>query len=319
MLRILLDDALPPQPVTVAAGWRLPDGAIWLDLLNPTREEELAAEEALGLSLPTREEMAEIETSSRLYRDDGAIFMTASILAHSDAPVPQIGPVTFVLTKARVLVTIRYIEPRAFTLFHQQLDRDPAACATGAGVLLALLDVLIDRLADVLEKAVAEVESMSTAVFHRPDKIDFRGIMDRLGKAQGVNAKIRESAASLMRMLIYAGGAEAVESEGAREHISSLQHDLASVTDHSGYLAGNITFLLDAALGLINIEQNAIIKFFSVAAVVFLPPTLVASYFGMNFKHMAEFDWITGEPMALCLMIVSVVVPLVWFRRKGWL
>ena len=318
MLRILLNDGRAPRPVTLSAGWRLPEGAIWLDLLDPTREEELAAEEALGLSLPTREEMAEIESSSRLYREDGAIFMTASILAHSDAPVPQIGPVTFVLTRNR-LVTIRYIEPRAFTLFHQQLERDPAACNTGTGVLLALLDVLIDRVADVLEKAVAEVESMSTAVFHRPDKIDFRRIMDRLGKAQGVNAKIRESAASLMRMLIYAGGAETVESEGAREHISSLQHDLASVTDHSGYLSGNITFLLDAALGLINIEQNAIIKFFSVAAVVFLPPTLVASYFGMNFKHMAQFDWVGGEPMALCLMTISVVVPLVWFRRKGWL
>ena len=318
MLRILLNDGRAPSPVTVGPGWRLPEGAIWLDLLDPTREEEVAAEQALGLSLPTREEMAEIESSSRLYRDDGAIFMTASILAHSDAPVPQIGPVTFVLTRNR-LVTIRYIEPRAFTLFHQQLERDPAACSTGTGVLLALLDVLIDRLADVLEKAVAEVESMSTAVFHRPDKIDFRRIMDRLGKAQGVNAKIRESAASLMRMLIYAGGAETVESEGAREHISSLQHDLASVTDHSGYLSGNITFLLDAALGLINIEQNAIIKFFSVAAVVFLPPTLVASYFGMNFKHMAQFDWVGGEAMALCLMIISVVVPLVWFRRKGWL
>jgi magnesium transporter len=318
MLRILLNDGLPPKEVTAATGWRLPDGAIWLDLLNPTREEELAAEQALGLSLPTREEMAEIESSSRLYRDDGAIFMTASILAHSDTPVPQIGPVTFVLTKNR-LVTIRYIEPRAFTLFHQQLERDPAACSTGVGVFLALLDVLIDRLADVLEKAVAEVESMSMAVFHRPDKIDFRRIMDRLGKAQGVNAKIRESAASLMRMLIYAGGVDSVENAGAREHISSLQHDLASVTDHSGYLSGNITFLLDAALGLINVEQNAIIKFFSVAAVVFLPPTLVASYFGMNFKHMNIFGWPGGEGLALCLMVVSVVVPLLWFKRKGWL
>lgn len=318
MFRILLNDGRAPKTIAVSPGWQMPESVIWLDLLDPSREEELAAEQALGLSLPTREEMAEIESSSRLYREDGAIFMTASILAHSDAPVPKIGPVTFVLTKDR-LVTIRYIEPRAFTLFHQQLERDPAACSTSVGVLLALLDVLIDRLADVLEKAVAEVESMSTAVFHRPDRIDFRLIMDRLGKAQSVNAKIRESAASLMRMLIYAGGADSIGNEGAREHISSLQHDLASVTDHSGYLSGNITFLLDAALGLINIEQNGIIKFFSVAAVVFLPPTLVASYFGMNFKHMTEFQWPQGEAMALGLMIVSIVVPLLWFRRKGWL
>lgn len=318
MLRILLNDSTPPQTVTVGDDWRLPEGAIWLDLLNPTREEELAAERALGLLLPTRDEMAEIEASSRLYREDGAVFMTASVLAHSEASVPKIGPVTFVLTQGR-LVTIRYIEPRAFTFFDQQLERDPAACATGVGVMLALLDVIIDRLADILERAVAEVEALSTEVFNRPDKINFRRIMERLGKAQGVNAKVRESAASLMRMLIYTGTAESAEAARVREHVSSLQHDLASVTDHSGYLSGNITFLLDAALGLINVEQNAIIKFFSVAAVVFLPPTLVASYFGMNFKHMSVFDLPSGEGMALCLMVVSVVVPLMWFRRKGWL
>lgn len=318
MLRIFLNDSAPPQTVTVDGDWRLPDGAVWLDLLNPTREEELAAERALGLSLPTRDEMSEIEASSRLYREDGAIYMTASVLAHSDAPVPQIGPITFVLADGR-LITIRYIEPRAFTVFDQQLERDPASCSTGVGVMLALLDVVIDRLADILERAVAEVEALSTEVFSRPYRINFRRIMERLGKAQSVNAKVRESASSLMRMLIYAGTAERMEAADARAHISSLQHDLASVTDHSAYLSGNITFLLDAALGLINVEQNAIIKFFSVAAVVFLPPTLVASYFGMNFKHMAVFDWQAGEGMALCLMIVSVIVPLFWFRRKGWL
>ena len=143
-------------------------------------------------------------------------------------------------------------------------------------------------------------------------------LMDRLGKAQGVNAKIRESAASMMRMLIYAGGAETLESPAAREHISSLQHDLASVTDHSGYLSGNITFLLDAALGLINIEQNGIIKFFSVAAVVLMPPTLVASIYGMNFHHMPELAWPYGYPMALSLMAISAILPFLWFRRRGW-
>lgn len=318
MLRILLNDGASHQTVTVAPGWQCPDGVIWLDLLNPTRDEEMAAEAALGLELPTRDDMAEIETSSRLYRDNGAAFMTVSVLAQSDAPTPHIGPVTFVLVNDK-LITIRYIEPRAFTLFHQQLERDPGSCVTGTGVFLALLDVIIDRLADVLERAVADVEDMSIGVFNKPEKINFRNVMDRLGKAQGVNAKIRESAASLMRMLIYAGGAESVEAAGERDHISSLQHDLASVTDHSGYLSGNITFLLDAALGLINIEQNAIIKIFSIAAVVFLPPTLVASYFGMNFKHMDVFDWARGETMAVCLMIVSVLVPLLWFKRKGWL
>jgi magnesium transporter len=318
MIKLLLNDGEAPHTATVDEAWTLPAGVIWIDLFDPTREEELAVEKALGLCLPTREEMAEIETSSRLYRENGAVFMTASVMAKADEDTPVVGPVTFVLAKG-LLITIRYIDPGPFRFFHRQVERDPASCTAGPGVFLALFDAIIDRLADVLEHAAAEVEALSARVFRRPEKINFRRIMDRLGKAHGVNAKVRESASSLMRTLIYVGGAEGMESPAMRDHISSLQHDLSSLTDHSGYVAGNITFLLDAALGLINIEQNTIIKIFSVAAVMFLPPTLVASYFGMNFRHMPEFDWAAGEFVALGLMIASVVAPLLWFRKKGWL
>lgn len=318
MLNLLLKGATAPQPVEAKPGWAIPADAIWLDLHNPTREEELAAEFALGLLLPTREEMSEIETSSRLYREDGALFMTAHLITKSGTEAPVAGPVTFVLAGER-LVTIRYVEPMAFKIVGDQIRHDPRAMQCGAAVLLGLLDEIIDRLADTLERAVADVELMAAVIFKQQGKIDFRNIMRQLGKAQGINAKVRESSASLTRMLIFCATAQEIDKiEGGTERLLVLQRDLASLTDHSGYLAGNTTFLLDAALGMINIEQNAIIKIFSIGAVIFLPPTLIASYFGMNFKHMAIFDWQWGEPLALAMMILSLVIALVWFRMKGW-
>ena len=318
MLSLLHKGASAPQRIETATGFILSPDAVWIDLLNPTREEELAAEAALGIYLPTRDEMAEIETSSRLYREDGAVFMTPQIITNA-AGTPVIAPITFVMTGER-LVTIRYIEPTAFKLVVDQIARDPDTFTSGAGVLLALLDEIIDRLADVLERAVAEAEQLAGNIFSQQGKIDFRHVMRQLGKTQGVNAKIRESSASLTRMMIFCGAITEVERvPGGSERLHTLQHDLASLTDHSGYLTGNTTFLLDAALGMINIEQNAIIKIFSIGAVIFLPATLIASYFGMNFKHMPIFDWPWGEPMAAAMMIASVVAALWWFGKKGWL
>lgn len=319
MLNLLLKGAPSPQRIEAPDGFVMPPQAVWLDLLNPTREEELAAEAALGIYLPTREEMAEIETSSRLYREDGALFMTAQIITNTAGESPVIAPVTFVMV-GEWLVTIRYIEPTSFKLVADQIKRDPGAFASGPALLLALLDEIIDRLADVLERAVAETEVLAGSIFKQQGKIDFRAVMRQLGRTQSFNAKIRESAASLTRMLIFCGAIGEVERiPGGSERLRTLQHDLASLTDHSGYLTGNTTFLLDAALGMINIEQNAIIKIFSIGAVIFLPPTLIASYFGMNFKYMPIFEWPGGEPLALAMMICSVIAALWWFGRKGWL
>lgn len=300
-------------------GWQLPPDAVWLELIEPTRAEELLVEQALGILLPTREEMAEIEASSRLYQEDGATFMTATILHNSDAEDPSSSPVTFVLTADR-LVTIRYIQPRAFTLFAAQAERQPGLFPTGAHVFLGLLDAVIDRIADILERTSSEVETSSRAIFKRPRENRFEHILADLGRGQSLNAKARDSLVSLARLISFASLSDQIEANrDHRDHLKSLQRDVQSLTDHSSYLSSNITFLLDAALGLINIEQNAIIKIFSVAAVVFLPPTLVASIYGMNFEHMPELKFVHGYPMALILMVLSAVVPLWWFRKKGWL
>ncbi|MDP1630763.1 MAG: magnesium/cobalt transporter CorA [Caulobacter sp.] len=319
MLKLLRRGGGGQEPVGVGPGWVMPDTVVWMDLINPDRAEELVAEQALGVALPTREEMAEIEVSSRLYQDDGATFMTAFVLAHAEEDVPSLQPVTFVLAKGR-LVTIRYVEPRAFTVFAAQAERDPDFCRSGVGAFLGLLDALVDRLADILEKTSVDVELVSTDIFRPSRKAGFKPILQALGRSQAVAAKARGSLVSLGRLLSFATlSGEIVEGKEHRDRLRTLQRDVKSLTDHCAYLTENVTFLLDSAVGLINTDQNEIMKVFSVWAVVLMPPTLIGSIYGMNFRHMPELQTVWGYPMALGLMAVAMLVPLWWFRRKGWL
>jgi magnesium transporter len=320
MIRILERGGRTVETAAFNADWRVPESAVWIDLFNPTREEERQIEQDLDLELPTREDMAEIETSSRLYREGHATYLTVEVLTGAGAETPRLEPVTFVLDRDR-LITIRYAEPRAIALFESQLGERSSLGEGGEAVFLGLLDAIIDRIADILEAASNQVEVLSSNIFERPRRTArFEVILGRLGRWQGVNAKARNSLISLSRLLVYAAlSPHIAEGEEKVVRIRSLQRDVRSLTDHAGHLSGDVTFLLDATLGLINIEQNGIIKIFSIAAVIFLPPTLVASYFGMNFKFMAEFDLPWGEMLAVGLMVVSVVLPLAWFRRKGWL
>jgi magnesium transporter len=319
MLRVLRHGAPGFDLVGLSADWRLPDDAVWIELVDPTRAEEVAVEKSIGLLLPTREEMAEIEASSRLYQEDGGTFMTATVLVNADGDLPTAAPVTFVLTGDR-LVTIRYVEPKAFKVFAAQAERQPSLCPGGAQTFLGLLDAIVDRTADIIERTAGEVETQSRVIFSRPRGAAFEAILNRLGRAQNVNAKARDSLISLARLLSFAVLAEQFTGDKElRDHLKSLQRDVQSITDHSGFLSGNITFLLDAALGLINIEQNSIFKIFSVFSVMFLPPTLVAGIYGMNFEHMPELRWLHGYPFAIGLMLVAALGPLMWFRRRGWL
>jgi magnesium transporter len=296
-------------------GWRPPEDALWLDMVEPTREEELAVEAALGLDLPTREEMAQIEPSSRLYQEDGATFMTATVISKSEEG-PLSVPVTFVLTKG-LLVTIRYDELRAFSVF--AIRAPSAGLVSGTSALFGLLDAVVERLADILETQGAAVQAASVAIFRRMKGKRFGPLLTDLARAQSVTSLTRNSLVSLARMLSFAALAPEIGSDPeCTAHLKSLQSDAQSLTEYASFESSHIAFLLDAALGLINIEQNGTIKIFSVMAVIFMPPTLVASIYGMNFHHMPELSWPFGYPLALGLMVISAVVPVVWFRKRGW-
>jgi magnesium transporter len=304
----------------------LPAGAVWIDLFSPLPEEEQAVEKALSIDIPTREELAEIEASSRLYQEDGATFMTATLIRRGESGRAESQPVTFIL-KDRWFVTVRYSEPRAFPLFVRRAQK-PGNCPVSAdGILMNLLEVVVDRAADHLESVATIVDKTSHEVFHtgksrRPRGRDFQGLLQRIGEEGDFNSKLRESLVSLLRLAAFLSSVLDTAKKTNREvkaHLKTLQRDIQSLTDHSTFVSAKISFLLDAILGMISIEQNAIIKIFSVAAVVFLPPTLVASIYGMNFRFMPELEWLYGYPAALGLMALSALVPVLYFRSKGWL
>lgn len=319
MLNILRRESTTLEAIAVSETWRAPDGVVWIDLKDPTRDEELAVEQTLGVCLPTREDMAEIEPSSRLYVEDGALFMTATVVVGVAEQRPVLAPVTFVLARGR-LVTIRYCAPRAFEAFIAQAQGHPEFRGSGQAVLLGLLDALVDRLADILEHIAAKIETASDGIFGEGGQAGgFQPVLRQLGAAQMTGAKARDSLVSLGRVMAFAATATAWEDRDLAERLHTLQLDVPSLTDHASYLSTNVTFLLDAALGQINVEQNAILKVFSVFTVALLPPTLVGAIYGMNFKHMPELDWRLGYPMALGLMAISAIAPLLWFKRRKWL
>jgi magnesium transporter len=323
MLRVLRQaetglKSVDPEDIT-DRDWKLPADTVWIDLVTPTRAEELAVEANLGVNLPTREEMAEIEVSSRLYQDKGATFMIATLLTNSEGDQPRAVPVTFVLAQNR-LITIRYDEPRAFSAFIAQVERTPDHEDTGVHVFLELIDAIVDRISDVLEGLSSQVEEISALIFGANRTGQLESILTRLGRVNMVMGKGRESLVSLARLLSFAALADEVqEKHECQEHLQSLQHDVQSLMDHVAYQNGNVTFLLDAALGFIGIEQNSISKIFSVASVLFLPATLIAGIYGMNFEHIPELHWLWGYPAAIGAMLVVMVAPLIWMRRRGWL
>jgi magnesium transporter len=299
--------------------------AAWIDLLSPTPEEESFVEGKLKINIPTRAEMEEIEVSSRLYLEDEAAFMTATMLAHTDRDDVVISPVTFVVAGPR-LITVRYDDPRAFQVFPQRAEKSALGTTSPHGILMGLLETVVERLADILERAAREIDGISRNVFQptvtaSKKSRDFQKVLEGIGRKGDLLSNIRDSLMTFERLFAFLDQVvpKSEDDPAVRTRLGSLVHDGRFLTHYADFLSQKNAFLLNATLGMINIEQNAIIKIFSVAAVVFLPPTLIASVYGMNFEHMPELDWLLGYPAALVLLIVSAALPLWFFKRRGWL
>jgi magnesium transporter len=299
--------------------------ALWYDLFAPSREEEILVGDLLGVELPTREDREEIEVSSRLYAEDGALFMTAQILAQADSDRPVMAPVSFVLARG-ILVTIRDNDPRPFDTFVRRGQRMQIGCTDGQSVLVQLLDEVVDRLADVLERVAREVDALSRHIFTdaaetRKKGEGYRAVLQEVGRKGDLVSNIRESLVTLDRMASFLEGHSRAEPglKANRDQVKALGADVRALSDHADFLGQKINFLLDATLGFINIQQNGIMQLFSVVAVVFLPPTLVASIYGMNFEVMPELSWPWGYPLAIVVMVATAVGPYLWFKHRGWL
>jgi magnesium transporter len=311
--------------VPVAADVDVPEAAVWFDLVTPTLQEDKIVERQVGIAVPTREEMQEIEVTSRLYVEQGARYMTATLMCQSDTDTPKTTPVTFILSGHR-LITVRYDEPRPFMIVGHKLARVCPAGASGESVLMELLDAVIDRAADILERIGTEVDQVSREIFESEESAterskSYRAILRTIGRKGDLTSKVRESLVSIGRLLLYlANEADSMRwAKEPRAQLRGMQRDVQSLSDHAAYLTNKIQFLLDALLGMVTLDQNNVIKIFSVAAVVLLPPSLVATVYGMNFKKMPELEWTLGYPMALVLILLAAILPYYFFKWKKWL
>jgi magnesium transporter len=327
MLRLFGPDCTA-APLDADRHGPIPDGAIWVDLLEPTKAEEALAEKFIGINIPTREELSEIEPSSRLYQRRGAAVMTMSVLYGVTDGKPDSDAVGFILTDKH-LVTVRYTDPKPFIIFAEHAYADPDLVRDAPTALVRLLDAIVDRLADEFEEAGRGIEAISHQIFsrnhnhkrgRRSPELRLEAMLMRIGKNQQWLAKLREPSVSANRLLTFLASIDAVEVNSTQHrHVDSLVADTTALNDHSNFLGDNLTFLLDASLGLISLEQNNVMKLFSIFAVVFMPPTLVAGVYGMNFEHMPELKWLYGYPFALALIAATAILPMWWARRNRWL
>jgi magnesium transporter len=273
--------------------------------------------------------MAEIEESARLYEEHGALVMTAVVINGVAEGRPSRTQVTFVLTKTH-LVSVRYADLVPFRTFEAKCQRQPEILTSSDRLLVALLESIVERAADVLEMVAADLNEVSARLFFEDRESgrrkakrvedELQVLIKRLGRKNMTISILRESLLSLSRLIPFVRqGAEKWLTNGSPARLKQLDRDLRSLSAYEAQLSSEIVYLQDATLGLINLDQNRIIKVFSVAAVLFLPPTLVGTIYGMNFEGMPELRWGAGYPFALALMVASAVLPYHWFKRRGWL
>lgn len=310
------------QAVVTTGGFN--EDTRWIDLVNPSEEEEIRAESFIGADLPSREEAKEIEFSSRFYVDGDAVFMTASLLTGVEKGEPHLSPLTIVISDNR-LVTLRYEEFRALKMFLSLCGKPGYHCDTIASVFVQVIEAVVDRAADVIELISANVDRLNAEIFPRDGsrKRDrsLETIVGDIGQQDDLAAKIRESLHSLERLIRFAGAAlpSGFDKGPNRDRLKLATRDIQSLEAHITFLSSKINFLLDATLGLISVEQNEVIRLLTIVATFFFPPTLIGTVYGMNFKVMPELDWPWGYPLAIGVMAASAIIPYLYFKRRGWL
>ncbi len=304
---------------SIAAG-----SALWIDLLRATPDEVATVESATGTNLPSADDRAAIEQSSRLIRDDDALYLTATVLTGLDDEEPRGTPIAFVLN-ARHLITVRDEAPRSFERFREKLATKHRPLDAPL-MLVALIDALSDRLADELEAIARDVQAVSDRLFRRPeaatrtDGDELQATIVTIGRLQDRLTKARESSSSLERLLSFFTGFDHLcDEQDVRARAESVRGDLHGLVENAAYQTNTAQFLLDTTLGLISVDQNNVMEIVSVVSVVFVPPTLVASIWGMNFAHMPELREPWGYPLGLAVIALSAVLPYLFFRWKRWL
>lgn len=313
----------------IMPGEELPDHTIWIDLDGPTIEEEKFIEGLFKIDAPTREEIEKIEVRSPFYEQNGAHHMTITALENPNYGYPFSSAVTFIL-KNEIIITLRHTNPAAFKMFISLIMLKPKHYFSSSEVaLIGVLDCFINKIADVLDNIGSELDLLLQGVFeknkrHIPGNNNeyYNGVISQIGRLANLISKNRESLVSINRLIMYFGqieGAKYMNVKDFRLRTKHLLQEVSSLSEYANFISQRYTFLLDATLGLISVEQNMIIKAFTVAAMVFMPPTLIASVYGMNFKNMPELQSTFGYPVIIVVIIVSAIIPYYYFKRKKWI
>ena len=313
---------IPPAAAPLA----LPDDTLWIDMIDPSDAEDDRVERATGFTLPRSHQIAEIEPSSRLVAEEGVLMMSTPVLYREDG-VLHTTPVGFVLGRDH-LVTIRAHTLKSFSDYVAgRQGAEPLAGPVDA--LLGLLDGVIGRMADGMEAVGAELDGVSKEIFgiaHRdakqkPIRIErrLRATLQTVGRSGDTTSHARDSLLGLSRLLVFLAnkGGDRVTRDH-HERIEILKQDVAALGDYETRLTDKVQFLLDSTLGFINIEQNRTFKLLTVISVIGIPPTFIVGLYGMNFKNMPEYDWTYGYQYGLALVVLSIVVPIVYLKVKGW-
>ena len=297
--------------------------AIWIDLYKPMPAQTDRVT-ALGVDVPTLADMEEIEISNRLYREPGADYITVVLPGQTETNTPLSSPVCFILT-ARQLITVRHHVPRPFETFPDRADKGGAGCDTAQKLFLGLMDEIVGRLADLLESAGRGLEEIYRTVYASGDQgrtaAMLQDALQLIGRESELIARVRLALLTLERAMSFAilGLSDKKADAVFRSIAKGLQRDIAALEVHCDYLATRVAQATDTTLGMINLLQNGTVRIVSVVAVLFLPPTLIASIYGMNFHVMPELDKPWGYPLALGLMLLSAGGTFLYFKWKKWL
>jgi magnesium transporter len=302
----------------------IPPGAIWIDMIGPTLDEDQKVQVYLGCKIPTRADPDFAEPPEAHYAEDGIRYLQAKVVSEADA-TPDVTDVTFVICDA-TLVTIRYDESDSFEIFGRKLCRSWGQALAPEAIAVGLVNTIINLSARALTSAGDSLDKIGNAVFkaegdNSKRSAVYSATLGSLGREDERISNLRESLLSIERLLLFlsAEGQGAETPKPVREATKAALRDLHSLEEDANFKAQKVQFLLDATLGFINLAQNDIIKLFSVLAVIFMPPTMIASIYGMNFKVMPELDWPLGYPLALALMALVALGPYIYFRWRKWL
>jgi magnesium transporter len=307
-------------------GAELPSEIIWIDLLSPSPEEKLFVERMLKVRVPTEESLNEIEASSRLVYEHELLYLSSSAVRVDEFKEAYLTAIGFIIGP-RVLVTVRFSAMPIFDNVAQRVTSDDTL-ENGMCVFTSLLEAMVDRGADVLEHLGVTTDKLSRAVFKgglirskRPLRSSrkLREALENVGDLADRLAKVRDVLLGVGRVATFADdvGSKWI-TPSSKKRLEAVSKDVSSLSDYETRLSDKIQLLLDAVLGFINIQQNDLFKILTIVSVVGVPPTILVGIWGMNFKQMPELNWSFGYPLAWLAVIASGLLPLLWFKRRGW-